>query len=260
MLEEYEQPLDAFDRGAHVVCDRWHLGELVYGPLLRGGARLTPVERFHIELYLHSRGGFIVHVNTPLPIIRDRFAARGDDLVQHDQLPQIIATYADVIKESRCPTLVVPDSSGRAVSDIIEFGSVIQNTVEGLKPFETYIGGPFPRVLLLGETRGNPGKFRAAFPPAQYTSGKYLLEALIGQREWRVGELGIANAMDEDVFELWDALQRPVVVTLGKKAMQICSAAHVPHAIEVHPQFVRRFHHKTKDEYGRRIIEKAGIS
>lgn len=44
-----------------VIVDRFHVGELVYGPLLRGGSGITVDEAFVIDMKLHGIGAALVH-------------------------------------------------------------------------------------------------------------------------------------------------------------------------------------------------------
>lgn len=90
--EAYLDPLDAMSTGDHVL-DRWHLGELFYGPLLRGESKVTPKLLDEIETQLTALGAMRLIVTAPLQVIRDRHAERGDDLLSLEQIEKAHAFY-----------------------------------------------------------------------------------------------------------------------------------------------------------------------
>ena len=100
MLEEYHRPLLAnytprlLDR--HVICDRWHVGELIYGPVLRGKSELDFHTWLAIELLLKGLGAVMVYVDPGWATIEQRFYDEGDDLVLSlNQLNKIHESYRD---------------------------------------------------------------------------------------------------------------------------------------------------------------------
>src|ERR1700675_809922 len=50
------------------VCDRFHLGELVYGPLLRGKAGLTPLQLATIERVMRLKQTIVIHAITDMKL------------------------------------------------------------------------------------------------------------------------------------------------------------------------------------------------
>jgi hypothetical protein len=124
--------------------------------------------------------------------------------------------------------------------------------------FPSYLGGTRPRVLLLGEKRGGQPPHHGdtrAFTPRGSTSGRWLLESL-PERLWP--RVGIANALEEDLTQLYVTLRYPAVVTLGRAAHERAELAQIRHASVPHPQWVRRFHHQDLPEYGELIENVAG--
>lgn len=79
------------DSGCAVICDRLHIGELVYGPLLRGGSRITPAEANALDLMLDGAGAHLVHCTLPTGVMIERLVARDggiDDPVSGAKLEQ----------------------------------------------------------------------------------------------------------------------------------------------------------------------------
>lgn len=260
-LLEYGLPLWPYrGRGSnYVVCDRWHLGELVYPQVLERPTQLDAASLIHIELTLRARGAVLVHLTQPHDVLEHRLRDRGDDLVKIEHLEQILNGYAAACDRTQLrPVLHIQgrDPTVHDVDTIITLAGRRAEEVEPLRTFTTYVGPPRPRLLLLGDTRGNlpPGWVDApAFVPMPATSGHYLLTAL--QTELRRNRVGLANACDVDNIKvLYRALGRPAVVTLGKKAEAAVYEVLGRRPSVPHPQYWRRFRHSESKLYADMIM------
>lgn len=80
-----------------IICDRWHIGELVYGPLYRGESQLTPTMFRFIELFLESRGAVKLWMDTPYEMVRRNLAASGEDFLQESHQRLVVDWYAEVL-------------------------------------------------------------------------------------------------------------------------------------------------------------------
>lgn len=244
--------------GLDVVCDRWHLGEQVYGPVLRGKSNFTRSTFVHVEKSLQARGAMLVHLDEEMGVLRSRLRARGDDLVSEGMLGDLRESYRLTLRESRVPRLSFDGRWGTDLLSGILLRSArhLEEICEKLNAFSTYVGDPRPRYLLLGETRNE--NFRgdvspeAAFTPAPATSGRYLLDNLPSRVLYGCG---LANACEEDVGKLWETLGKPPTVALGVHSSRACREAGIKFGAVPHPQFVRRFHYSSGQEYGALIRE-----
>lgn len=269
-LVEYAQPLYDYrpDQGRHLIIDRWHVGELVYPRILNRSTQLDEPTLRYIELLLMSRGAMIVHLTQPTSELRRRVQVRGDDLIHPEQLEDTRKLFEDVFRN------IISTSSWRLdgvptdanVDAIVDEARRAEMAAAALNPFRTYVGSDYADVLLFGDVRG-PGNVdpnAPAFVPYPATSGHYLLRSLglvqaasanqRAQHGWR--RIGIANACDvDDPGELWEAMGKPNVVTLGRSAETACRGNGVPIArVALHPQFVRRFHYGDALAYGRYLM------
>lgn len=260
-LDEYELPLVDYVLNAeqeHIICDRWHLGELVYPGIFGRPTQLDEAVFQHIEMFLQARGALVVLVDAPLVRLRECLEVRGDDLVVDEQLEAIRSGFHDVVKRTRLPVVHLDHDDARdpqTVNWLIAEAMNVAQTSWMLRNFVTYIGPRWPRLLLLGDVRAtgtDPVDRRPAFMPYRSTSGHYLLRALA---ETDLSQVGIANACDVDnVTELLTAFgtgSALTVVTLGVNAKRVVPQAnrHVPH-----PQWFRRFHHRDIDVYRDAIL------
>lgn len=103
-----------------VVADRWHLGELVYGPLRRGHTDMDRWTFVGIEYALQAWGTVLVLLTPPISFLVDNIAARGE----HHPLAQLedeahafdIAFEESVLPKRRLP-LVWTDGDVDALVD-----------------------------------------------------------------------------------------------------------------------------------------------
>lgn len=263
-LNEYVLPLLGYRPfgGRHVVCDRWHWGEGVYPQVFGRTSALDDAVRYYIELFLMSRGAYVVHVSGPEDRTTRCIEHRGDDLVDVDAVKMMHSLFAD------CERMSLVDFTrvdGHAVYDdvprydeIIDSADRLARAAVRLRDHTTYVGHPRPALLLLGDVRGKtvpaPDDLRPAFMPYRSTSGHYLLTQLTRDLSIpQLGRIGLANACDvDDAFALWISLGRPYTVTLGRHAAK-ATGDWVDNAVP-HPQFIRRFHNARGGAYVRDIV------
>jgi hypothetical protein len=237
-----------------VTADRWHLGELVYGPLLRGGTLLDPQELEHIELMLDALGAvrYLVTVQDSEELLR-RFQARsGDPLVTFAQTSAINRWYVYWKTEQqnveRWKILHSP-VNGPTADMILKLADMRTRLVTNLRQHPTYVGSPLPRALFVGDVPNcwNEGDApQLAFVPETGNSAAYLLSAM---RLGNVKDVGLVNSADADLGQLWVDLGTPHVLALGKRAAARLLRASVPYDLTNHPQWQRRFKHHEIDQY-----------
>lgn len=279
-LNEYAVPLFDYRPGRrhHIICDRWHLGELVYSTVRRGGrTTLTPAVDLWLEMFLRSRGAYVVGTDQLIPAdYAEVFRRRGDAdrLMQLDELDAVRDAYelhADRVDQMiYTPRHVeLGDASIQrlwcmTVSEIIQWAADIELRAADLNDLVTYVGPPTVDVLLVGDVRNNRTDVcedpnRPAFVPYPPTSGDYLATALtIVQHAWRDERrrIGIVNANDvDDVRAAWERVGQPEhVVALGTYAHKTLQRVNIPHGMVPHPQYARRFHHDRVGRYAATLI------
>lgn len=254
-FEEYEQQLEEYRTAEQlVICDRWHWGELIYGPLLRGGSRLDKAGWRHVEMFLQALGAVTIYTSTPLEVMERRLGARGDDLIEIEHLAHLDDRYKWVIHRSALP--VIATAGGTRAPQLLDAARSLGRTRRS-KFIDTYIGNPSPRLLLFGERRGGPTPHAdaAAFVPRRQSSGWALLNHL-PEDTWR--ETGICNALECQPKSVWAGLGEPPTIALGNVAHSALVSAGVPHTTVPHPQYVRRFHYGKLAKYGQLIADVGG--
>lgn len=76
-----------------LVCDRWHLGELIYGPLYRGKSAVDSGMLMRIERLLDKLGAFRLNVTCDLNTLTRRLAVRGEDYLRAGDVAWVRARY-----------------------------------------------------------------------------------------------------------------------------------------------------------------------
>lgn len=265
-LDEYERPLFTYRpcQRRHVICDRWHVGESVYPAVLNRPTRFTPPVRAHVEAFLRSRGALLVHVHANSDVLSRRLAAEEHEcpeasLVSREQLLDARDRFFHEMRRSILhyvgieTTHTTPTSVDDAARLVVRLANTVERDACSLSELRTYVGGPHPRVLLVGDVRHAHRCMRAtvdalhaaqldpapAFMPYPATSGEYLLRSVTSLCE--NGTVGLINANDvDDPYIAWKTLDEPITVALGRRAYDTVKtwvSGAVPH-----PQYVRRFY------------------
>ena len=267
VLNEYGASIENTDfLNEYWVADRWHWGEATYAPLKRPhtcvndnyGLLGIPGWRW-VEMVLASRGVSQFWLYQPLDVIQMRLRGRGDDYVTEQDLETIIGLYTTAAKSTHglAGTITPPpdsiDEIPNLAAALIEIATKRVYDAEFLREFPEYIGAVKPKALLVGDDRINKDGTILPFMPYNGNSGDYLLSAL-PETLWR--EVGVVNSDDVKnmrFIELWMALGQPQIVALGRMAEKRLLRSGVSSAdiiVAPHPQYVRRFHHHDRVEYG----------
>lgn len=247
--------------GRHLVIDRLHWGELVYGPIYRDKSAVSEAQFRWIELWLQSRGAAIFHVTQPLEVIQRRLAARGEDFLRPEHVKHVLSGFAAVAKKAITHQMdVSPEGdTARLVGKIVDSAAYAETRVAQLASvYPSLIGDPLPHTLLVGDKRGGkpPHPTTSAFLPVAANSSVFLLEAL--DSDWWRG-VAIVNGVEEAnrLPHLIDDLYGPNVVALGRNASDILIEYDIEHAAVPHPQYARRFQNKRQRQYGALIQDVA---
>jgi hypothetical protein len=260
-MTEYLRPLDALLEpnpkiSQTLILDRWHVGELIYGPLLRGRSELTAQQANYIEMVMQTLGCTFVHVTAPVAVLQDRWDIRGDSLVKREWLNRVSDEYWDYVSThphwesiaaTHMTTELIPLTLRLTPSPFL-----------GADRGGWYVGPHNPAVLLLGDVR-NEDEFVWPFVPRRATSGHWLMGALAAANvdHMRVGIVNACELSLEGLSRLWTVLDCPPVVTLGRNAERAWRAVgpgqRASQTYLHHPQHQRRFHYRTFAEYGQQI-------
>lgn len=129
-LVEYTAPLAGYRPGGGqtLVLDRWHLGELVYGPLYRGKCGLTPSQFAAVEDFLLSLGAVLVHCTGRVRVLSRRLAARGEQVDEPRLALEARIWDRVVATETRLPRLRSVAGLEVTAEEVIEFAKEVEAT------------------------------------------------------------------------------------------------------------------------------------
>jgi hypothetical protein len=268
-LDEYLRPLYDYRPGTghHLILDRWHWGEAVYPNVLNRHTEQDAAVFWAIEAYLQRLGALIIHCERAntfeyRAVYRERELDGTPDVWQITHLQRIRDEFTRMVYRSQLTTVlnvVNPERTALAIHGILSHARELERHTCVLNEFVTYSGPVKPHTLLLGDVR-NLASYEddpaPAFVPTKQSSGYFLLKSLtsLTSRDWMRG-IGIANANDVDnVIKLYDALDRPRIVTLGKLSYaQVLTKLQIPCSVVPHPQYVRRFYNSLSRQYAWQI-------
>lgn len=268
-LEEYEYDLESgydahrTDPTKLLVCDRWHLGQAVYGDLYRDKNELGAGGIWHVDAFLRARGALQLIFVPPDDVLQRRIGVRGDGYIRYEDIPVINRMYRDLTEQYPSSMLAIDDEDfldTTRIKSIIHGARILAREADGLAAFGSYVGPRTPEILLLGEKRATTKldrrMQRASFVPYSSTGGQWLCDTIV-HTELQTEEIGLANALEEDLPALFIALGEPQVVTLGKAAHLYLEERYTTHGAVPHPQYMRRFRNTDQEEYAAAIIEAA---
>lgn len=265
VLHEYAVDIEGIDWSTELaVADRWHWGEVTYAPFKRphtdtdGFGLLGRAGWRWVELFMASRGMTQFWVYQPLDVLQLRLATRGDDFVSIAELSEILGRYEKAQKETYLTEAKIEVPYGHqyiksVAAAIITAAAQREEEAKKLTAFPQYIGAPHPRVLLVGDRRKDPTETILPFMPVNGNSGDYIMSAL-PESLWR--SVGIINANDfvgDELDLLLEVLGRPKMIVLGRlaeKHIQRNTTHSGEYVVFPHPQYVRRFHHPDRQDYG----------
>lgn len=262
-MEEWGAVVDAerASTSSLLICDRLHVGEVVYAPVLRGSAPTLSIgARRWIDLRIAAVGGVIAYIDAADETLRERLTSRGDAMVSPSQIAAIAATYRRERLMTTCESWL---SSGRSdASGLLSMATSVARRAE--PAYEAaggrILGGADRPYLLVGDETSpahggdNPRRppFLAPFAAYDDGCGTFLLAAL----SWSVARRSsIVNSAEVDLTAVTTALRPQAVVALGRQASDRLRGAGIEHAVAPHPQFMRRFHHGHRAAYGQLIAD-----
>lgn len=241
------------------VCDRFHLGELVYGPMFRGKAGITPLELVTIERLMRLKQTILIHAVTNMTLANQRLLVSKDhEVVDTKQNLAAAEGFAEVFPHTNAGPVIEYD--GSSLDSIRNIIAVLKNVRRSLNKPAKYTGiGTITgsKIVFVGEQVNGKVTWRG-LPFDKGASSQFLLEAFqkAGVPEKAVY---ICNA-DKLTLEEVDNLMRggrTRFITLGKKAADKLSSFGILHHELRHPQFVKRFHYSKKSNYAAEIREVA---
>lgn len=223
---EYEWSLRDYDRrdlSTLWICDRWHVSELVLGPLLRNRSRLTAPAAKHVEMFLDALGALKIILTEDIEEIRDRLRERGDRLT-HNQVGLAWDSFNSYAEDH--PSWRVEISSKVYPKALINKARQAQLAALKLAGLGSYVGSVNPKYLILTGHRPhapNLPDFKAALTPHQ---GAQRYHAIM-DRLMPFEQFGIMSQDGDQISAAWQLLNQPEVIVTDPEALSACAIAGI---------------------------------
>lgn len=115
----------------HIVCDRWHWGELIYGPLYRGESKLGWDGFQALNEWLNRRGAIIVYLDHDHDAILRRWSKRGEDYLKPKDLAHVLEAYENIAVKSTVPVLRFRDPGWHDAKRVVTAARVFEYAAAG---------------------------------------------------------------------------------------------------------------------------------
>lgn len=233
------------------VCDRFHLGELVYGPMFRGKAGITPLELVTIERVMRLKQTIIIHAVTNMELANHRLARSTEhEVVDFTQNLKAAEGFAKVVPLTNAGPVIRYD--GSSLDSIRKIISDLKKIRESLGEPRKYTGiGTITgsKIVFVGEQVNKKVTWRN-LPFDRGASSQFLLDTFVaaGVPEKAVY---ICNANKLTRMEACQLAQagRTTFIALGAKAANKLADFGFRCFEFSHPQFIKRFHYRQKGHY-----------
>lgn len=117
--QEYFRQLQWVRDYHFVVSDRYHVGELIYGPLYRGISRVAGKWFLAIEEKLDQLKAVKVVLLPELEVCKERAFSRGEDYLKEEDFDQVYDEYKAFLEDNE-DWLHITDNSEEVAMQLIE--------------------------------------------------------------------------------------------------------------------------------------------
>jgi hypothetical protein len=247
----------ALSNDGNLVLDRFYLGELVYGPLLRGKAGIDDVEFATIERILRKKQAILIQTTTNSKLANKRLlVSTQNEMVNTEQNIRAARGFTEVGKRSNIQHHILYDgSSYENLKELLTKLDGLKNEVERdqatIQTVCTGIGtSTGKKIVLVGEGVNKKVSW-LGLPFDKGFSSQFLLEAL---KDAGIDEklMYLCNADKITAQELeFLTRSKTLFISLGKKADARLNYFDIPHSALPHPQYIKRFQWKNKGQYAK---------
>lgn len=239
----------------NLVLDRFYLGELVYGPLLRGKAGINDVEFATLERILRTKQAILIQTITDSALANKRLkVSTQDEAVNEDQNTKAARGFKELIGRSNLQHQFLYDGSTYENLNVLlgqleSMKTIVERNQDIIPKVCTGIGTPAGKKIILVGEKVNKNVTWLNLPFDRGFSSEFLLNSLkaAGVPEKMIY---LCNSDTINSHEV-DFLTRDVTlfIALGKKAHEKLKFLNVPHVELAHPQYVKRFLWPLRDKY-----------
>ena len=246
VLHNYALTLYNADLGKkNYVIDRLHLGETVYGPIMRGVDQLGQEGLTLLDRMIAGYGALVIVCLPPYHVALSNWKKRHEleYVPDEERYRKTYDAYAQIICENLYH--VWDYTSNRQYEELLEFFPKSRCP-------PTVIGSPRPRFLIVGE-KANQKELDV--PWMALTGSSHYLYACLHEAGFQEHEMAFVNTLKLDnsrnnVVSAWNWLDQPMPVLLGKYAREAMQSARlIKEWVVHHPAYWMRFHSAEREVY-----------
>jgi thymidylate kinase len=241
-LRDYAAPIATYspttttDRMTHsMVTDRWHLGDLVYGPIYRGECRQTLEMVAYTDALITARGGVRVHMTADPKVIMRRIEEEGEDnsYLKIADVSHVVASFRQVcgLQWIRTDTTdwTTDAHTINNADELIKVAAKLEAIALPIYMTDSdYVGALRPRFLIVGndtDAERNRDQYHAhdrgarrsyaAYTPWEGSTAEYLISCVLEAGMDLNSNTGITKTNGYSLKALHAALGEPKVIALG---------------------------------------------
>lgn len=254
-FKEYVKTICELDLDKDYVFDRFHLGEIVYGPLYRNKSDLTASKLHYLEMKLLRYNAMVIYCSTDSQVIINNFVKDMEEFTKPEDVLKIMLCFENALNDSILPKFYF---NYNKITDDKVFHFVNTNKLEHHSDLD-FIGTPSPSVLLVGDRLNERSVERNGFRSVFCSpSGLFLVEAL--KKLCWLDKAAIINSDElskNSIFENVCLFNAKIIISLGKNAWKTLSEKNINSYAVSHPQFAKRFYGpEGNDQYANELAEK----
>lgn len=241
------------------ICDRFYVGELVYGPLLRGKQSMTPLQIATIERMCRKVGMILIHVDPPYNLIAARLKLMGDDLINAEQNAKAYDMFSSIIITRHTGKIVRWTQGTTAQKVVNEISIMVDRDIlvyQRAKEFCTGIGTVLgEKIVFVGEKLSDKTTW-IGMPFDSGPSSEYLLKAMqLFAGEESTFYVTNSNTVTKDEVDFLKSTGPTKFIALGNIAYSRLRALGITAAKIPHPGYWRRFHHYNMTKYANQMAK-----
>lgn len=239
---EYMQLLGKAEKCKNAVIDRFHLGELVYGPIYRGKCELTPAMLRNIELKLISLDTTLIHCTDDESKIRVRFLVEKENFARSSKIKRALDLYQRAIELTFLPVITHTMKSSMDITTNGVLDSLIEKSKKIMPKYPSIIGNVInPLLVFVGDKQKSEGKYFKQFAGVKQpfdfgTSSNYLFNTLGNAG---IPLMNVAFMSDEEIINKF--CYHKSLLALGQKPATILKKLGFPFVQLNHPAYDSRF-------------------
>lgn len=233
-----------------IVFDRFHLGELAYGPVYRKKSRLTIKQLQNIELQAMSLNFEIIYCHDDVKELATRFKTDDEKFANIKDIKKLNDLFNQALSKSILP---IHYHQMKTKSDLTK-NNALKKIIgaEELKAIadRQVIGNVMsPKLLLVGDAGNFKGKYIDVAQPFDFGPSSRFLFWALEKANVSLCDVAIINSDHDKLKNIVGLISPKIVVALGQKSADKLTAKKIYFKLIPHPQYFNRFHQANKNQY-----------